>query len=484
MIRTGLRPLSTALGSILIGGTTLAGVVALSSPAAASPGPRPATLIYTDRVVGFPQHAVAGNEYGSRSGDPHSFGGSVAPTITLNPASQSVPAGSSVSFTAAATGSPTPSVQWQVSTNSGSSWSAIRGATSTTYGFTAAVSENGYEYEATFSNRAGRATSAPAILTVVSAPPSAPVVTLDPTSQSVAAGSTASFSAAATGSPTPSVQWQVSTNSGGSFSSISGATSTTYSFTAAASENGYEYEAVFTNSSGSATTSPATLTVTAAPMQSSNWSGYADSGASFSATSATWSVPSVSCPTRSSSYSAQWTGIDGFTSSTVEQDGTEADCIGGTPSYDAWYEMYGDTAVNNGDEVELSPATNPVSPGDLVEASVSVSGTTWTLSIVDSSTSHAGWSFSTTISFSAAESSAEWIVERPEVCSFFCTLATLADYGSVSFSDVSTNANGQSETIGSIADTEIEMVNGSVVLALPGPLNQAGNGFTDTWLAG
>jgi hypothetical protein len=83
-----------------------------------------------------------------------------------------------------------------------------------------------------------------------------------PTNQTVAPGSTATFTAAASGNPTPTVQWQVSTNGGSSFSDISGATSPTYSFTASAADNGKQFRAVFTNSAGTATTNAATLSVT------------------------------------------------------------------------------------------------------------------------------------------------------------------------------------------------------------------------------
>jgi archaellum component FlaG (FlaF/FlaG flagellin family) len=50
-------------------------------------------------------------------------------------------------------------------------------------------------------------------------------VTSNPTDQTVCDGATATFTATASGNPTPTVQWQVSTNGGGSFSDISGATS-------------------------------------------------------------------------------------------------------------------------------------------------------------------------------------------------------------------------------------------------------------------
>src|SRR5262249_61225776 len=84
--------------------------------------------------------------------------------------------------------------------------------------------------------------------------------------QSVTAGPSATFTAAASGNPTPTVQWQVSTDGGLTWSAISGATSTTLTLSnVTADMNGDEYEAIFTNSAGSATTNVATLTVTAAP---------------------------------------------------------------------------------------------------------------------------------------------------------------------------------------------------------------------------
>ncbi|HUB75497.1 MAG TPA: hypothetical protein VL977_00505, partial [Solirubrobacteraceae bacterium] len=52
----------------------------------------------------------------------------------------------------------------------------------------------------------------------------APVVTGDPSSATVDAGQTASFSASASGSPSPSAQWEVSTDGGTSWSQIGGAT--------------------------------------------------------------------------------------------------------------------------------------------------------------------------------------------------------------------------------------------------------------------
>jgi hypothetical protein len=181
-----------------------------------------------------------------------------APVVKTNPGSQSIVTGQTASFIAAATGTPTPTVQWQVSTNKGVTYTNVLGANSTTYTFTTATAQSGYLYRAVFTNSLGTATTTAATLTVVNA---APVVTTSPSSQSIVAGQTASFTAAATGAPTPTVQWQVSTNKGTAYSNILGATSTTYTFTTAAAQSGYLYRAVFTNSAGAATTVAATLTV-------------------------------------------------------------------------------------------------------------------------------------------------------------------------------------------------------------------------------
>jgi hypothetical protein len=70
------------------------------------------------------------------------------------------------------------------------------------------------------------------------------------------------FTAAATANPSPTIQWQVSTDGGNTFSNISGAHGTTYTLSSTtSSQNGYEYRAVFTDSLGSATTTAAVLTV-------------------------------------------------------------------------------------------------------------------------------------------------------------------------------------------------------------------------------
>jgi hypothetical protein len=129
----------------------------------------------------------------------------------------------------------------------------------------ALASQNGDQFKAVFTNANGTATTNTAVLTisgVSTGTPTAPVITQNPASQSVTVGGSAVFSAAASGNPTPTVVWQVSTNGGATWTST-GVTLPLYQITnATASQNGEQVRAVFTNSSGSATTTPATLMVT------------------------------------------------------------------------------------------------------------------------------------------------------------------------------------------------------------------------------
>ena len=207
--------------------------------------------------------AVLTNEHGEATSEAASLTVEpplLKPVVTAQPESETVTVGEAATFTAEATGNPTPTVQWEVSKH-GLAFEEVAGATMDTYTIPVTeASESGNQYEAVFTNQDGETTSDPATLTVT---PMAvrPAVTEQPVGDVVSEGEAASFTAEATGYPTPTVQWEVS-RQGGAFEEVAGATSDKYTIPATeASETGDRYEAVFTNSKGETTTNPATLTV-------------------------------------------------------------------------------------------------------------------------------------------------------------------------------------------------------------------------------
>ena len=76
------------------------------------------------------------------------------------------------------------------------------------------------------------------------------------------------------------------------------------------------------------------LRVGAGTVYSRNWSGYAASGTTFTDVKGSWTQPTADCSSvkhRKVTIAAFWSGLDGYNSRTVEQTGTEADCVGATP---------------------------------------------------------------------------------------------------------------------------------------------------------
>ena len=187
---------------------------------------------------------------------------SAAPAFTAQPADRSGIAGSAAVFTVTASGTPAPALQWQRSIDGGVTWSDIAAATSADYNTGPVTAlQNGERYRAVALNNSGSATSNAATLTV--AVPAAPSFTAQPSNVTIVAGQGAQFSVAVTGTPTPTLQWQLSTDGGASWGNVNGATGDVLSLPAGVplSDNGRQFRAVATNSSGSATSNAAVLTV-------------------------------------------------------------------------------------------------------------------------------------------------------------------------------------------------------------------------------
>ena len=176
---------------------------------------------------------------------------SMAPTIQTQPTSQSVNAGQTATFSVSASGTPSPSYQWQ---RNGAN---IVGATAASYTTPATViGDHGVAFRVIVSNSAGAVTSSAATLTVTDTA-TAPTITTQPVAASVTTGQTATFTVAASGTGPLTYQWQ---RNG---ANLSGATAASYTTSATVlADSGASFRVIVTNGIGSETSNVVTLTVT------------------------------------------------------------------------------------------------------------------------------------------------------------------------------------------------------------------------------
>ena len=181
---------------------------------------------------------------------------------------------------------------------------------------------------------------------------------------------------------------------------------------------------------------PAVANVTSDVSQ--NWAGfasYAPSGSvSYAAAYASWVVPTATCIGHTSSSAASWVGLDGFHGVSVEQIGVDTNCLAGSPTYFAWWEVF-DARVS----LPVTPITRDsknepfvVKPGYIVSASVlhpapgNSDPASFLVQISTDNLGGGGQSFSRTVYWKAAASSAECIAEAPKSGS---GIVPLADFG-------------------------------------------------------
>jgi hypothetical protein len=263
---------------------------------------------------------------------------------------------------------------------------------------------------------------------------------------------------------------------------------------------------------------------------SPNWSGYAVTGRPgsrlrYSMATGSWTEPTVTCGRKDEgTLSTIAVGLGGYgaTAEGDEQVGTDANCgASGKPTYFAWFEVSPYPAYN---------IPNKVRPGDALTATVSIlSSQHPPLIVVRVDDATLGWSATREVSWvspgsfivargepnsvgptSPPASSAEWLVEAPASCRFFhCEEGSLANFSSVSMSNISAVANG---SVGTLADrgwkvTRLVLVPGPVSVpnypysspsaagqsqtgtasspagATPGRASTDGRGFKVKWLA-
>jgi hypothetical protein len=164
---------------------------------------------------------------------------------------------------------------------------------------------------------------------------------------------------------------------------------------------------------------------------STNWSGFAVLGSGFTWAKGSWVVPTAKCTgVERYQYAAFWVGLDGYSSTTVEQTGTDSDCDLTAPTYYAWYEFY--------PAASFTIPSVPVKPGDIMSAVVKYdsSNDEFVITITNETT---GKTFSKSKAVAGAvRSSAEWITEAP-CCTNSGGILPLSDFGTVSFGEDSTS---------------------------------------------
>lgn len=300
----------------------------------------------------------------------------------------------------------------------------------------------------------------------------APRIAIQPRDTSAPLGSGTFLTAEADGSPSPREQWYSEIEGSSKWLKVPNGTGPSITVRATPKTNLTQYRAVFTNSHGSTTTKTVSVIVY---QDMSTWAGYAETGSVFSAASAQWTVPTVRCAPKSNDESSQWVGIDGYEATKVEQLGTDADCVNGAATYSAWYEMWGDTAVGDGLQIVIP---NAVDPGDVVSASVSFSGTTWTFVLTDLTQGWTSTNEAPSPSPAPPQASAEAIVERPVTCTGqkVCPTSTIANETPVTF----TSLKLASRKPTSVFPTAVEFIDPGVATVAPGPLGNNGTSFTVT----
>jgi hypothetical protein len=177
----------------------------------------------------------------------------IAPSFTVQPyPAASAPAGSSLTLSATAVGTPTPTYQWR------KNGTAISGATNSTLYFPSLATSDSGTYSVIASNSAGIVKSSNSVLTVTSvdaASSSLPVFTLQPVSMSAARRETVTFQSLASGVPAPTYQWFKNGVA------ISGATTANYTIRSAAPAHSGTYYVTATNAVGTAISQEAVLSV-------------------------------------------------------------------------------------------------------------------------------------------------------------------------------------------------------------------------------
>ncbi|MEQ1675428.1 MAG: hypothetical protein ABL876_01930 [Chitinophagaceae bacterium] len=185
-------------------------------------------------------------------------------TVTTQPSNQTVCEGNAASFTVAGSG-PGVLYQWQLSTDGGSTWSAISGATAATYSIastTVAMNNNRYRCQLSNATCTTPGISNAAVLTVNSLPS----ITAQPQNATICEGGNNTFSVTGAGTGV-SYQWQLSTDGGSTYNNIASATTASYTVSAVTTGmNGNRYRCIVSGTCAPSVTSSAAVLTVIAPV--------------------------------------------------------------------------------------------------------------------------------------------------------------------------------------------------------------------------
>jgi len=166
-----------------------------------------------------------------------------APVIYEQPQSLEIDVNTFYNLYSGASGSPDATIQWEVSTDGGTTWTNFDGAIQSSIALPPAQPwDDGTLYRVTYTNTYGSVTSDAAVVHV-----DYHNITADPGDLALASGQPASFTASFAGYPAATVQWQSAPAGTTTFTDIPGALATTYTIAHIdPSQDGMRYRAVFT----------------------------------------------------------------------------------------------------------------------------------------------------------------------------------------------------------------------------------------------
>ena len=183
----------------------------------------------------------------------------------------------------------------------------------------------------------------------------------------------------------------------------------------------------------------ATLTRRKANPRSTNWAGYAVTGGTYTSVASNWVEPNVTCT--SNGIVGFWIGLDGWGSTSVEQDGTGVDCSSGSPQQFAWWETYPENSI------QVYQA--PVAAGDRMSSEVVSEGNgQYVLALTDWTEN---WSERNVVSAPTAQNASAEIVA--EAVTNGSSITALPDFGDIGFTGSTINGG----TLQSAAAEPIDM---------------------------